>query len=102
MTEKVTPALLYQVARENQRNNQIGGETDGIDWDTAEDLGYTRPEDIGALVMKHTTELQPTASEFRLKPIEGNVPLVHRIRMETRKLGIEKSTEIRQQTNLSN
>lgn len=36
------------------RTNQIGGETDGITVEVAEDLGMTTPERLAALVLKKT------------------------------------------------
>lgn len=41
-----TDATLNEVYYENVRNNQIGGETDGISPEVAYDLGYTNPADV--------------------------------------------------------
>ena len=41
----VNPNTLQQVYYDNVRDNQIGGETDGISPEMAHDLGYTDPAD---------------------------------------------------------
>lgn len=48
--EKPSPKELVKVAYDNQRDNQIGGQTDGIDPVTARDLGYTLPGEVVDLV----------------------------------------------------
>jgi hypothetical protein len=57
MVQKVTHELLYEVARDNQRTHQLGGEVeDGVNWEVAEDMNFTRPEDVFDL------EISPEAS----------------------------------------
>ena len=50
MVKKVSPELLQTVAYDNIRNNQIGGQTDGVNWDVGRDMGFVRPEDIQGVI----------------------------------------------------
>lgn len=43
---KVTPEVLQQVYFDNIREHQIGGETDGISHEVAQDLGFTAAEQM--------------------------------------------------------
>jgi len=47
MTKKSDIITAYY---ENLRNNQIGGETDGIDPKVAEDLGYESPKQLANII----------------------------------------------------
>lgn len=54
MTKKITLEQLQTVAYDNIRDNQIGGQTNGISWDVAEDMGFTRPEDVSEVFEQAT------------------------------------------------
>jgi len=47
MTKKSDIITAYY---ENLRNNQIGGEKDGIDPEVAEDLGYASPKQLASII----------------------------------------------------
>ena len=51
MPEQLSEGQLRRIALGNIRDNQIGGETDGISPEVAEDLGYTTtPEGVREIV----------------------------------------------------
>lgn len=69
---------LLKVAYDNQRENQIGGQTDGIDPETARDLGYTMPDEVVDLVDRveerqnaEQVEADQLAVEAAKKVVEG-------------------------------
>ena len=69
--EYINKHQLFKVAYDNQRDNQIGGQTDGIDSETACDLGYTLPEDVPALVDRDEDRKNAEQLEADQKAIEA-------------------------------
>lgn len=51
---------LLEVAYDNQRYHQLGGHNDGIDEETARDLGFTLPHEVADLPV---TEPKPAVTE---------------------------------------
>ncbi len=47
--EEITPQLLRRVHLDNVRDNQIGGNTDGITPEVAQDIGYSTAEEVESI-----------------------------------------------------
>ena len=67
MTSKDT---LRQVYWTNVRDNQVGGQEDGITPEVAQDIGYSSPEDITRL----TASTPVTPESHSVSPVIGSVP----------------------------
>lgn len=61
---KVTPELLEQVQLDNIREHKIG-ESGGMPWKVAEDLGFTATEQVAELVHVHNITSQPDSIHTR-------------------------------------
>jgi len=66
-------AELMEVHYSNIRDNQIGGETDGISQEQAEDIGYKSAENTADIIQN----LPPTvsAAKKKFKNLKNTVPL---------------------------
>jgi hypothetical protein len=64
---ETTPQLLRQVQMDNVRANQIGGETDGISKEVAQDLGFMASDQVVELIHDLETQATPQTLTSRQK-----------------------------------
>lgn len=58
-TPEITPELLRKVYFDNVRAHQLGGETDGIPEEVAEDLGFASAADTTEIIREYTDRQYP-------------------------------------------
>jgi hypothetical protein len=80
MTQKVTPELLVQVAKENRSMHQIGEIRDGISWDAAHDMGFMTPEEAGML------PISPEAAGLEVPEALGRTGLQETVQTSAKRL----------------
>lgn len=79
MSERTTPGDIQRAYFDNLRDNQIGGQTDGVAPEVAADLGYTTYEDMVQIAKRSVggdaTEFEQPREPISIEVSSGPAPM---------------------------